>query len=160
MAKFDKAKVGDRVWYVACQSWGRIISIDKEDRYPIRVKGEDWEATFTLDGKYGIDYDYVSLFWNEFHIPTDEEDKKPFNLVEFLTENLTKINFKEGEENLYLAYICEFNRFAVCSSGTVFNPTVVYFDTGLSNCDLEEILYSNDVTADELVKAYKELEWL
>lgn len=159
MAKFSNAKIGDRVWYVACQSWGRIISIDKEDRYPIRAKGKDWEATFTLDGKYDIDYDYVSLFWNKFHIPTDEEDKKPFDLVEFLKSNTEKVDFEYDEFNYYIYYDMQRNEFALDYVLFSFHIGEVYLKEGNIK-NIVNNLNENKVTPEQVKQAYKELGWL
>ena len=42
-----------------------------------------------------------TLFWNEIKLPAEEEDKKPFDLVEFLKKNLVPKEFKEDDDNIF-----------------------------------------------------------
>lgn len=75
MAKFDNAKVGDRV-YDVLRGWGTIIAIELNQEYPIYFNADiDSFCTFTLDGKRDKIDKTPTLFWNEVKLPTDEEDK-------------------------------------------------------------------------------------
>lgn len=165
MAKFSNAKVGDKVWS-SVRGYGKIIAVHNENNfeYPLDVVFDDGiTRTYTFDGKYKTDYNYPTLFWNEFHIPIDEEDKKPFNLVEFLKENLEPTKFEKPTgytnwtDNIYLAYM-----YSECEWKYVYDrnfeiPTV-YFK---SICkEVLEKLTMENVTPQQLKQAYKKLNWI
>lgn len=161
MAKFDNAKVGDKV-FSTVYGYGKIHEILSKDKtYPIGVDFGNAKIYFTTDG-YNCTMDkYPSLFWNEFHIPTNEEDKKPFDLVEYLKENLQPVEFNEDKFNYFLTY-------NVRSKELEFNASMICIDIHLTyfhlNSDelksIEKVLNDNKVTIQQLKQAYKILNWL
>lgn len=161
MAKFDNAKVGDKV-FSTVYGYGKIHEILSKDKtYPIGVDFGNAKIYFTTDG-YNCTMDkYPYLFWNEFHIPTNEEDKKPFDLVEYLKENLQPVEFNEDKFNYFLTY-------NVRSKELEFNASMICIDIHLTyfhlNSDelksIEKVLNDNKVTIQQLKQAYKILNWL
>lgn len=161
MAKFSGVKVGEQVWSTVF-GYGKIHEILSKDKtYPIGVDFGNTKIYFTTDG-YNCTMDkYPSLFWNEFHIPTNEEDKKPFDLVEYLKENLQPIEFNEDKFNYFLTY-------NVRSKELEFNASMICIDIHLTyfhlNSDelksIEKVLNDNKVTIQQLKQAYKILNWL
>lgn len=165
MAKFDNAKVGDRVWSIR-YGWGKIKNVALNKVYGLLIEflrsdGTPYECVYTFDGK---DYDsdrYPTLFWNGFHIPTEKEDKKPFNLVEFLRENLEPVEFNEDKFNYFLTY-------NVRSKELEFNASMICVDVHLTYFHLcsdelknvERTLNDNKVTIQQLKDAYRMLGWL
>lgn len=162
MAKFDNAKVGDKVWDIR-NGWAKITSTNHSKDYPIStvnvITGEI--VTYTLDGKpYTRDIN-PTLFWNEVKLPTEEEDKKTFNLVEFLRENLEPVEFNEDKFNYFLTY-------NVRSKELEFNCSMICVDVHLTYFHLcsdklknvERTLNDNKVTIQQLKDAYKILGWL
>ena len=127
MAKFDNAKVGDRVFDLL-KGWGTIVEIRKNEEYPIYVNADiDSFCTFTLEGKRYVKDVNPTLFWNEFHVHTEEEDKKPFDLVDYLKENLEPKEFICGEYNYYYVFWANDEEWSVCCD--VINQDIkVYFD--------------------------------
>lgn len=91
MSKFDNAKVGDKV-FSTVYGWGVIILLSQLDQeFPIIVEFDTGKRkNYRDDGKNFFSEKYPNLYWNEVKLPTEEEDKKPFDLVEFLRENLSK----------------------------------------------------------------------
>lgn len=158
MAKFSNAKVGDRVWSVICGE-GVIVAINTNSQYPITVNFKNNpNKCFDKEGRNYIKHN-PELFWNEFHIPTDEEDKKPFNLIEFLKENIEPTDFKSNEENLYIYYSYKKNQFCYDSAININMITVVYLKC--EDCyNITNILNKNKITPEQLKQAYKELGWL
>lgn len=158
MAKFDKIKVGDRVYDIV-DGWGIVEDIKLDLDYPIHVRypHKSCVNTYTLEGKYRFTQIYPSLFWNEVKLPTDEEDKKPFDLVEFLRDSLEPKDFEYGKENFYIYYSPYGKRW--CSHITAYDDVLaVYF----KKCSRELIdkLDDNKVTPQQLKDAYKILGWL
>lgn len=161
MDKFDNAKVGEQVWSTVF-GYGKIHEILSKDKtYPIGVDFGNAKIYFTTDG-YNCTMDkYPSLFWNEFHIPTNEEDKKPFDLVEYLKENLQPVEFNEDKFNYFLTY-------NVRSKELEFNASMICIDIHLTyfhlNSDelksIEKVLNDNKVTIQQLKQSYKILNWL
>lgn len=163
MAKFDNAKVGDRVWYII-EGWGEVERVIKNIGIRVRFKvSETVEVSnvFTFEGKrYQLNDKYPMLFWNEIKLPTDEEDKR-FDLVEYLKENLQPVEFNEDKFNYFLTY-------NVRSKELEFNASMICIDIHLTyfhlNSDelknIEKVLNDNKVTIQQLKQAYKELGWL
>lgn len=163
MAKFDNAKVGDRVWYII-KGWGEVERVIKNIGIRVRFKvSETVEVSevFTFDGKrYQLNDKYPMLFWNEVKLPTDEEDKR-FDLVEYLKENLQPVEFNEDKFNYFLTY-------NVRSKELEFNASMICIDIHLTyfhlNSDelknIEKVLNDNKVTIQQLKQAYKILNWL
>ncbi|MBM6876288.1 hypothetical protein [Fusobacterium mortiferum] len=88
MAKFDSAKVGDRV-YDILRGWGTIVAIELNQECPIYFNADiDSFCTFTLDGKRSEIDKNPTLFWNEVDLPTEDEDVK--------IETIEEIGFVKG----------------------------------------------------------------
>lgn len=161
MAKFDNAKIGDRVWN-SVYGWGRIIEVNKDECYGIKARfpySDIGSVTgeYTFSGETCTEDKYPVLFWNEFHIPTDEEDKKPFNLVEFLRDNLEPKEFEYKKENFYLYYSPYGKRWH--SHITTYDDVLAVYFKKCSR-ELVDELDDNKVTPKQLKDAYKTLEWL
>ena len=161
MAKFDNAKIGDRVWN-SVYGWGRIIEVNKDECYGIKARfpySDIGSVTgeYTFSGETCTEDKYPVLFWNEFHIPTDEEDKKPFNLVEFLRDNLEPKEFEYEKENFYLYYSPYGKRWH--SHITTYDDVLAVYFKKCSR-ELVDELDDNKVTPKQLKDAYKTLEWL
>lgn len=162
MLKFDNAKVGDRVFDLL-KGWGTIGAIRKNEEYPIYVNADiDSFCTFTLDGKRYVKDLTPTLFWNEVKLPNDEEDKKPFDLVEFLRENLEPRDFRGGTNNIELRFSHKSNKWKW--NWSVLNQSIgaVYFrdrNNGILHYIID-ILNKNKITPQQLRNAYRELGWL
>jgi hypothetical protein len=74
METFENAQIGDKVWDFK-YGWGEIISINKNGAYPIRVKFDNNEFNYTLDGKWDKTDITPTLFWNKFEIPKEAYEK-------------------------------------------------------------------------------------
>lgn len=157
MPKFSNAKIGDRVWS-SIYGWGEINGIYDGSILKVIFTDESKtvETYFTVDGKHNIGDKYPTLFWNEFHIPI-EEDKKSFDLVEYLKENLVPKKFVCGEYNYYCYFDGKNEKWYMNYDETT-QDIKVYFD------DIDEyfadILNKNKITPQQLKKAYKTLGWL
>lgn len=163
MGKFRTAKVGDKVWCVKF-GWGVIARINDEEIYGIRVEYIDTKGmtqcySFTLDGKdYPSDVNPI-LFWNEIKLPTTEEDKKPFNLVEFLKDKTEPIQFTNGAYNYYIYYDSLREKFYYDSVSMCDSIGTVYLrQDGIQ--DIVKELNENKATQQQLKDAYKELGWI
>lgn len=163
MEKFRTAKVGDKVWCVKF-GWGVIASINDEEIYGIKVeyidtKGMTQYYSFTLDGKdYPSDANPI-LFWNEIKLPTTEEDKKPFNLVEFLKDNTESIPFECRGANYYIYYDSYIRIFSYDHVSEYDRIGTVYLrKEGIK--DIVKELNKNKATQQQLKDAYKELGWI
>lgn len=162
MDKFDNAKVGDRV-FSTIYGWGVIILLSQLDQeFPIIVEFDTGERkNYRDDGKNFFSEKYPNLYWNEVKLPTEKEDKKPFDLVEFLRENLQPVEFNEDKFNYFLTY-------NVRSKELEFNASMICIDIHLTyfhlNSDelksIEKVLNGNKVTIQQLKQAYKILNWL
>lgn len=165
--KFSNAKMGDRVWSIV-YGWGKITKVDKSKTYGIEVSfilydDSVMKKIYNFNGREDFNALYTSLFWNEVKLPTDEEDKQPFNLVEFLKENLEPKEFEKPTsysnwtDNLYLVYMyseCEW-KYAyerICEIPTVYFKSICN--------EVLEKLTINNVTPKQLKEAYKKLNWI
>lgn len=165
MAKFDNAKVGEQVWSTVF-GYGKIHEILSKDKtYPIGVDFGNTKIYFTTDG-YNCTMDkYPSLFWNEFHIPTNEEDKKPFDLVEFLKENFTKADFTPWNDNLFIYYDYNRKELLIQEESIDDNIGTVYlkFNDIVTPSRINSViskLNESKIPPQQLKQAYKELGWL
>lgn len=163
MEKFRTAKVGDKVWCVKF-GWGTIYKIYDEEIYGIKVeyidaKGMTQYDSFTFDGKYYKSDINPILFWNEIKLPRVDEDKKPFNLVEFLKDKTEPIPFTNGTSNYYIYYGSLKEKF-YCDSSSVSDRigTVYLRQDGIQ--DIVKELNENKVTQQQLKDAYRELGWI
>lgn len=152
---FRNAKVGDRVWDLRF-GWGAVTNIEETAIYPITVLfgNNRGDRSYTTDGKISIDDINPTLFWGETKL---EITVKPFDLKEFLKENLEPKNFKIGDCNLFLAfntgwYIGKSKRNNVIGT--------VYFKIKTDDVYILETLNEEQITPEQLKQAYKELGWL
>ena len=162
MAKFDNAKVGDKVWSIR-SGWAKVIAINHDSNYPIFTKNITTGniVGYTSDGKEHERDINPALFWNEIKLPSNEEDRKPFNLVEFLRENLKPVEFNEDKFNYFLTY-------NVKSKELEFNCSMICVDVHLTYFHLcsdelknvQKELNYNKVTIQQLKEVYKTLGWL
>lgn len=163
MAKFDNAKVGDRVWYII-KGWGEVEHVIKNIGIRVRFKvSETVEVSevFTFDGKrYELNNKYPMLFWNEVKLPTDEEDKKPFNLIKFLRENLKPKEFEQEKSNRYISYEYDLKEFEYYADYHSEDIGTVYIEELDDYPKIISELTINKVTPQQLKQAYKELGWL
>lgn len=155
---FENAKVGDRVWDFAL-GWGTIEETDYDnDPYVIAVRFDNAHFnTYMLDGK-AYEGSMPTLFWDEIKFEVPE---KPFDLVEFLKENLKIRDFKNKYNKCYIYcnFDKEFNRFmyrwGIATDDIVIG--VPYFDK--SDKVIAE-LNNRKIEPEQLKKAFKELGWL
>lgn len=161
MAKFDNAKVGDRVFSI---QYGlgiidRFVTVNDHEAFKVDFDNGDYEWYFK-DGRVNVDDVNPTLFWNEVSIPTEEEDKKPFDLIEFLRENLKPKEFEQGKSNRYISYeydLKEFEYYADYHSediGTVYIEELDDYYKTISELTI------NKVTPKQLKQAYKTLGWI
>lgn len=165
MAKFDNAKVGDRVWYII-KGWGEVERVIKNVGIRVRFKvSETVEVSevFTFDGKrYQLNDKYPMLFWDEVKLPTDEDDKR-FDLVEFLKDNIEPTEFVTGAENVTFVYNYTNNTWEIGIYNFTYIETIyiskISEEDYLFN-DILDVLIEKQVTPQQLKRAYKDLGWL
>lgn len=159
MEKFSNAKVGEGVWS-SIHGWGNIIGVapvSTSRDIAVAFDDGDYIETFYYDGRLSKDDKYPTLFWNEIKLPTDEEDKRPFDLVEYLRENLKTKEFKNNEDNYTFCYdYSDKKLFSHVSCQTEFPTQYFCF---IKDEDIT-VLNDNKVTPQQLKQAYKELGWL
>lgn len=157
MAKFSNIKIGQEVWSV---QYGRR-SVDEFARteghkvFQVKFDNGDFEWYFE-NGKVNIDDANPTLFWNEFCIPNEDDDIKPFNLVEYLKENLQPKKFVCGEYNYYY-YDSKFKTWST-DYDEICQDIKTYFDD--DDDYLVDMLNKNQITPQQLKNAFKELRWL
>lgn len=158
MLKFDNVKVGDRVFSIqyGLGTIDRFGTVNDHKVFKVDFDNGDYEWYFK-DGRVNIDDVNPTLFWNGFRIPTEEEDKKPFDLVEFLRENLKPKEFVCGEYNYYYFFWAKDEEWSVCYDA-INQDIKVYFED--SNYYFIDILNKNKITPQQLRNAYRELGWL
>lgn len=155
MSKFDNAKVGDKV-FSTVYGWGVIILVSQLDQeFPIIVEFDTGKRkNYRDDGKNFFSEKYPNLYWNEVKLPIEKEDKKPFDLVEFLRENLSKQEFINERIN----YCLFKSDIWCCDTIDKLYPGVVYLQGAFKG--VIDILNQNNISVEQLVEAYKELGWL
>lgn len=161
MAKFDNAKVGDRV-FSTVYGWGKVFSVDKTDvHFPLVIEfDKNIRMCYRSDGTTnGLDK-FPNLYWNEIKLPTEEEDKKPFNLVEFLRENLEPKEFEQDTSNIELYFSHKTNRWKWGINIMTQSIGAIYFKESDKSSCVVATLNDNNVTIQQLKQAYKKLGWL
>lgn len=161
MAKFDNVKVGDKV-FSTVYGWGKVFSVDKTDvHFPLVIEfDKNIRMCYRSDGTTNVLNKFPNLFWNEIKLPTEEEDKKPFNLVEFLRENLEPKDFKYGKYNYYISYENDIKEFEYKYDYYNEDIGTVYLKEIDNGKMIASLLDFNKVTPQQLKQAYKELGWL
>lgn len=118
-------------------------------------------CTFTLDGKRYVKDVTPTLFWNEVKLPSDEEDRNPFNLVWFLREHTRCVDFKYAWNNYYIYYDEGDEEFSMGYLTCLDYVGLVYLDNRDSNLNyIVKTLNEHKVTSKELKDAYRELGWV
>lgn len=166
MEKFSNAKVGEGVWS-SIHGWGNIIGgapVSTSRDIAVAFDDGDYIETFYYDGRLSKDDKYPTLFWNEFHILTDEEDKRPFDLVEYLRDNIEPTEFVAGAENVTFSYDYLNNSWNIGVYNFVYVETIYISKKSeeedyLLN-DILNVFAENKVTPQRLKQAYNELGWL
>lgn len=161
--KFDNAKEQEIVWS-SIYGEGKIIEIrnNKDNylpNYPLTVVFNNYidRHYYTLDGKEDIADKYPSLFWNKIHIPTDKEDIKPFDLLEFLKTHSKPKKFEYTKENYYIYYDYVAKSLYYghnCSQ----EMDTVYFNNSMASVCNE--LIKHGITWKQLKQAYRDLCWI
>ena len=153
---FKNAKVGDRVWDFS-NGWGTIERTDFDINYPILVKFDngDNDDSFTYEGFKNRIHKNPTLFWDEikFEIP-----EKPFNLKEFLRENLEPKEFEYEKSNYYLVWDSREEEFDY-SYSSFYESITPYFER--ENMQIVvDTLNRKGITFEDLKQAFKELGWI
>lgn len=163
MAKFDNAKVGDRV-FSTIYGWGKVFSVDKKDvNFPLVIEfDKNIRMCYRSDGTTNVLNKFPNLFWNEVKLPTDEEDKR-FDLVEFLKDNIEPTEFVDGAENVTFVYNYTNNTWEIGIYNFTYIETTyiskISEEDYLFN-DILDVLIEKQVTPQQLKQAYKILNWL
>lgn len=164
MSKFDDAKVGDRV-FSTVYGWGKVFSVDKTDvHFPLVIEfDKNIRMCYRSDGTTNELNKFPNLYWNEVKLPTEEEDKKPFDLVKFLREKLEPKEFVKGAENVTLFYNWSNNTWEIGIYNFSYVETTYISKISEGDCwlkDILNILTQERITPQQLKQAYKELGWL
>lgn len=161
MAKFDNAKVGDRLWSLEWNCWGTITTINYNEEFPLFFITDNGDAFTSLDydGKTQED-GLVVFYWNEVHLPTAEEDKKPFDLFKFLKENLITKEYSMYGDNYYIYYDYESGNYYVYNENDKCETFgLIYFEKE-NIIKVVNTLQENKITPHQLKEAFKKLGWL
>lgn len=148
---FNDAKIGDRVWDFLYK-YGTIEEL-KENT--ILVKFDSGiNVAYNLNGSSGYPVNVQTLFWNkiEFKIP-----KKPFNLKDFLKDNLEPKEFEYDEHNYFFYWDCTKEKFCYVYS-TNNKYLQLYFSEKIK--DVVKVLNENEIKFEQLRQAFKELQWI
>lgn len=162
MSKFKNAKVGDKVWHII-HGWGKIVHINKDSAYGITARFTcpdnscSFNSSYTFDGFACIGHKCPSIYWNEIKLPTDNEDKKPFDLVEFLKRNLEPEEFEYESNNYTLLYDYSTKALYI-DIDILIESTFPYFKS--ISFEILGTLNDNKITLKQLKEAYRELGWL
>ena len=89
----------------------------------------------------------------------DVEYEEPFNLVEFLKENIEPKKYDFDERNFYFAITDHNNIEVICDDG-VKALNCKYFDSINDACYIGEVFENEGVTIDQLNLALEELGWM
>lgn len=168
MAKFDNVRVNNTVYHLLCGKGTvtKVHNLGCIKRY-FSVKFKTCENDFDFDGylineKFEREEKIVTLYWNEIKLPAEEEDKKPFDLVEFLKKNLVPKEFKEDDDNIFLNYDYIEKRIDWdCNEIVEIMGTIYFEDVEFEKLNiLVNEMNDRGVTPEQLKEAYKKLGWL
>lgn len=163
MAKFDNVKENNRVWSVQ-HGWGTVTDFSEGYvHWFFQVKFDNgYDQWYFLDGRAEKKDANPTLFWNEIKLPAEEEDKKPFDLVEFLKKNLVPKEFKEDDDNIFLNY--DYIEKCIdwdCNEIVEIMGTIYFEDVEFEKLNiLVNEMNDRGVTPEQLKEAYKKLGWL
>lgn len=153
---FKNAKVGDRVWDYL-YGWGTIKKTDFDIDYPILVKydNKDNHDSFTYEGFENLIHKRPTLFWDEIKF---EAPEKPFNLKEFLRENLEPKEFEYEKNNYYLVWGSSEEEFDYSYSS--FHESITPYFKRENMQIVVDTLNRKSITFEDLKQAFKELGWI
>lgn len=160
MGKFSNVQIGDRVWSIK-NKWGSIYMTslyNKQHRIAVNFDNNTTE-TYDVNGKRYVD-GVVELYWNEFYVPTQKEDKKPIDLINFLKENIEPKEFKEDEHNMYFKFSYFSSEWNIAESDMSENPGSLYFTIKTTSSKILSELTNCQITPRQLIEAYKILKWI
>lgn len=163
MNKFSNAHVGDKVWGFFNKHG--VISATfgiRPNIWKIIVKFDNGnEVIYNTDGSRENDESkVVELFWNEIRIPSESEHERPFNLIEFLSDNLQVKKFIPRSDNVTIVYNYSSNAWEVGIHKYVYYETVYLQVSENILSYVLRTLTEKRITPKELRKAYKKLKWL
>ena len=159
MAKFDDVKIGGKLYDVILDEWGKVVEKITDKKFGLVLEFKDGSKRFYMfNGKFSSNDKKPTLFWNEVKLPSDNEDLPPFNLVEFLKENLKVKKFEIKDKNCCIEF--EYN---VGYFPTIYTKMVrvgaIYFEE--KNMDkVITKLNEKEIKVAELEKAYRSLGWI
>lgn len=158
MEKFNNVKINDRVW--SCiNGHGTVVHIwQLENRFDVKFDDNGLVLSFAINGTRDDDDKYPTLFWNEFHLPTKEEDKPKFNLTEFVQKNIKLKEFEVGAENITFAYNYANNTWEMSLHSFVRYSTF-YIETETDIQFILDTLTENNVTTEQLEEALADCEF-
>lgn len=163
MAKFDNVKENNRVWSVQ-HGWETVTDFSEGYvHWFFQVKFDNgYDQWYFPDGRAEKKDANPTLFWNEIKLPAEEEDKKPFDLVEFLKKNLVPKEFKEDDDNIFLNYDYIEKRIDWdCNEIVEIMGTIYFEDVEFEKLNiLVNEMNDRGVTPEQLKEAYKKLGWL
>lgn len=122
---FNGIKIGDRVWSIR-YGWGTVVELklntlyqicvrfDNKDGY-VRFDKKDGITSFTLDGKYALEDNMPTLFWDEikFELP-----QKPLPKLEVDTKVIVWSSCTPScKEKRYFSHFHQNGRIGVFSCG-------------------------------------------
>lgn len=91
---------------------------------------------------------------------TEEPTEKPFNLTEYLKENLKPKEFKCDDDNYSIYYDYLDKELSYRINNYIQDIGIVYLDNPSDLNDIISTLNSHSITPQQLKDAYKELGWL
>lgn len=146
------AKVGDRVWDII-YGWGNIISVIKNDPFPIAVDFSNGKTiSYKFNGKNNDTDINPRLFWDEIKYEIPE---KPFNLENELRQ-LEITEFRHGGNNQFLTWSNEFKNIDSYYFNSFQNPFLIYF-TKESIDNFRENIKNKKITKEQFFSAYKKV---
>jgi len=128
---------------------------DEGDCYTAKIyHGNEIEPIIVID--WAFDLERMTQIMYKFGF--DIEYEEPFNLVEFLKENIEPKKFEINKEN----YSFTIHKDIINIKFESINETLgtFYFRVITSLYDVDNILFEKEVTASQLKTALKELRWL
>lgn len=158
MAKFDNAKVGDKIFLIG-EGWCKVRLRHRSCFYLENEKGLPLQPAFYLDGRISGERTVV-CYWKEVILPTNDEDKKPFDLIKFLRENLKPKEFEQDKSNRYISYEYDLKKFEYYADYHSEDIGTVYIEELDDYPKIISELTINKVTPKQLKQAYKTLGWL
>lgn len=162
--KFKNAEIGDRVYDIIKGEWGKIIDIKSKDDFSIQVRFKDgYTSWYTIDGKCFYGDNNPTLFWNKVNLPTDEEDKPPFNLKKFISKNLEPVPYdNRNYEEIFTIFYDGVHHEHHIQTSMAYIPRALYFKSknGMTQEDILLTIIHNAVSWKQLDDVYNQLGWI